>query len=233
MKIGVIDSGIGGLTVLKELIKRYPENEYIYYGDTLNNPYGEKSREELYNLSLRMINYLCFEKVDMIVIACGTISANIYIELQSVVNVKLYEVIGPVLKYINSHNEKIGIIATYMTINSGLFDKLDFKLACPKFVPLIESGNYKEVRKWIPEYLGECHTDTLILGCTHYPIIKDMLREYLGDDVKIINVGSLLELEINRKCKQDVVICYSMINDKIKDNTKMILGDIEYTIREV
>lgn len=233
MRIGVIDSGIGGLTVLKELIKKYPNNQYIYYGDTLNNPYGSKNKYELFKLSRKMIDYLTSEQVDAIVIACGTISVNVYRELKEIYNIKLYSVMEPVIRYINSHNEKIGIIATEMTIKSGLFNSLDFKRSCPMFVPLIEKRKYREVDKYIDEYLCDCHVDTLIMGCTHYPIIEDRLNKYFSNRVKLINMGVLLELDDVIDSDKDVLINFSMLNEEIIKNTKEILKGIKFEIREV
>lgn len=233
MRIGVIDSGIGGLTVLKELIKKYPNNQYIYYGDTLNNPYGNKNKYQLFKLSKKMIDYLIGEHVDVVVIACGTLSANIYFELQEVYSIKLYSILEPVLKYIDSYQEKIGIIATEMTIKSGLFNKVNFKMACPMFVPLIENREYDQLDKYIDEYLKMCHVDTLVMGCTHYPIIEDKLNKYFGEKVNLINMGSLLELEIVGISKLDVIINYSMLNEKIIKNTEEILKGIKFKIKEV
>lgn len=233
MRIGVIDSGIGGLTVLKELIKKYPNNQYIYYGDTLNNPYGNKNKYELFKLSRKMIDYLTSEQVDAIVIACGTISVNVYQELKEIYNIKLYSVMEPVIRYINSHNEKIGIIATEMTIKSGLFNSLDFKRSCLMFVPLIEKRKYREMDKYIDEYLCDCHVDALIMGCTHYPIIEDRLNKYFSNRVKLINMGVLLELDDVIDSDKDVLINFSMLNEEIIKNTKEILKGIKFEIREV
>lgn len=233
MRIGVIDSGIGGLTVLKELIKKYPNNQYIYYGDTLNNPYGSKNKYQLFKLSKKMIDYLISQNVDVIVIACGTISANIYQELQMVSSVKLYSIIEPVIEYINNHQEKIGIIATEMTIKSGLFNDVNFKCACPMFVPLIENREFNELDKYINKYLRKCHVDTLIMGCTHYPIIEDKLEKYFKGQVKLINMGSLLELESKDNKRLDVKINYSLLNEKIIRNTKEILDLVVFEIEEV
>lgn len=233
MRIGVIDSGIGGLTVLKELVKRYPNNQYIYYGDTLNNPYGNKNKYQLFILSKKMIDYLISQKVEIIVIACGTLSVNVYQELQEVSPVKLYSIVEPVIKYIESHQEKIGIIATEMTIKSGVFDKINFKQACPMFVPMIENREFNELDKYIDKYLKRCHVETLIMGCTHYPIIEDKLNSYFKEQVKLINMGSLLELESDDKGELEVVINYSMVNEKIIKNTEEILKDINFKIEEV
>lgn len=233
MRIGVIDSGIGGLTVLKELIKNYPNNQYIYYGDTLNNPYGNKNKYELFKLSKKMIDYLVSEDVELVVIACGTISVNVYQELKEVSSIKLYSVMEPVFKYINSHQEKIGIIATEMTIKSGIFSNLDYKRACPMFVPLIEKREYNEIDKYIDEYLKDCYVDTLIMGCTHYPIIENKINKYFNNKVKLINMGNLLELDDVLDSNQEIIINFSMLNDEIIKNTKEILKGVKFEIREV
>jgi len=234
MRIGVIDSGIGGLTVLKELIKKYPNNQYIYYGDTLNNPYGSKNKYELFKLSKKMIDYLVSEDVEVVVIACGTISVNVYHELKEVSNIKLYSVVEPVIKYINNHHEKIGIIATEMTIKSGLFSNLAFKKSCPMFVPLIEKREFDKLDKYIDEYLKDCQVDKLIMGCTHYPLIEKRINKYFDNKIKLINMGNLLEIEDVKDGNEEfVLINYSMVNDEIIENTREILKGVKFEIREV
>ena len=146
MKIGVFDSGIGGLTVLKKLIDKYPNNEYIYFGDIKNNPYGNKSIEKLEELSSNIIDFLISKKVDMIVIACGTVSSNVGSLLKNKYNIEIIDIISPVVEYINnSYYIKIGVIATQATVNSNAFNNIDkdVKLvACKQFVPIIENNNY-------------------------------------------------------------------------------------------
>ena len=113
MKIGVFDSGIGGLTVLNKLIEKYPNNEYTYYGDIKNIPYGDKSIEELKELSSKIIDFLIEKKVDLIVIACGTISSNLSNYLKQKYSIKIIDIISPVINYLNNCDyEKIGVITT-------------------------------------------------------------------------------------------------------------------------
>ena len=122
MKIGIFDSGIGGLTVLAELIKKYPNNKYYYFGDNINAPYGTKSKEELLKLSNKIINFLNKKDVDLIIVACGTISSNVFDKLPK--DIKIYDVISPTIDYINNSNyETIGLIGTKMTIKSKTFEK--------------------------------------------------------------------------------------------------------------
>ena len=102
MRVGVFDSGIGGLTVLKKIYKHYPNNEYIYFGDTLNLPYGNKTKEELNNLSSLEIEFLLSKKVDMIIIACGTVSSNCIDYLKNKYNIPIYDIISPTISYLNN-----------------------------------------------------------------------------------------------------------------------------------
>jgi glutamate racemase len=122
MRVGVFDSGIGGLTVLKNLYKHYPNNEYIYYGDTLNLPYGSKTKEELEKLASQDVEFLLDKKVDIIVIACGTVSSNCLDYLKKKYNIPIYDIISPTINYLNNSNySNIGVIATERTIDSNIF----------------------------------------------------------------------------------------------------------------
>ncbi|MBQ4634196.1 MAG: glutamate racemase [Bacilli bacterium] len=201
MRIGVFDSGLGGLTVLKSLSSKYPNNEYIYFGDTLNMPYGNKTREKLYELSSKIVEFLIKQKVDLIVIACGTISSNNYQELKKNYNIPIYDILTPTINYLKNNNlNNIGVIATEMTIKSGIFDTIEniVQIACPKFVPLIEKDkiNTLEMEEAIKEYLTKDKIDNLVLGCTHYPLIGDKINEVLKRDINFINMGDILTQNI-------------------------------------
>ena len=125
MKIGIFDSGIGGLTVLKELINDYPHNEYIYFGDTLNLPYGTKNKDELEIRADLIIDFLKKQKVNMVVIACGTISSNIYSKIKDKYGLMLIDVLTPTIKYISDNKlTDIGVLGTPMTIQSGSFSEV-------------------------------------------------------------------------------------------------------------
>ena len=122
MRIGLFDSGVGGLTVLKKLQDKYPHNEYIYFGDTLNIPYGAKSKDELISLSKKDVDFLISKQVEAIVIACGTISSNCLSYLKSNYHIPIYDIISPITNYINHSNySNICVIATEATINSHIF----------------------------------------------------------------------------------------------------------------
>ena len=123
MRIGVFDSGIGGVNVLSCLIKKYPNNEYIYFGDTVNLPYGDKSKNELFKLASSAIEFLISKNVEIIIIACGTISSNCYEELKNKYNMPIYDIILPTIEYLKrSEYKNIGVIGTKRTIESKIFD---------------------------------------------------------------------------------------------------------------
>lgn len=239
MRVGVFDSGIGGLTVLKNLYKHYPNNEYIYYGDTLNLPYGSKTKEELQILSSKDVEFLLTKKVDIIIIACGTVSSNCIEYLQNKYNIPIYDIITPTIKYLNNSNyQNIGIIATERTIDSQVFKKnlikTVYEIKTPNFVPIIENNQIDKLDKTIDNYLKEYKDkiDILVLGCTHYPIIKDNLNKYLENKVELLDMSNPLLDKLNNGNKSSLIVYYSKINKTIIENTKNILQIDNLIIKE-
>ena len=233
MRAGVFDSGIGGLTALKKIYKHYPNNEYIYFGDTLNLPYGNKTKEELNNLSSLDVEFLLSKKVDMIIIACGTISSNCIDYLKNKYNIPIYDIISPTINYLNNSDyQNIGVIATNATINSHIFknnlNKNIYEIATPDFVPIIENNKQEDLTKTINKYLKDYQNkiDILVLGCTHYPIIKEDINKYFNNQVKLLDMSELLLDKLDNDNKSSINIYYSKLNDTIINNTKKIL-DIE------
>ena len=233
MRIGLFDSGVGGLTVLKQLLKYHPNNEYYYYGDTLNVPYGDKTKEELYNCVKVIINYLKEKQVDMIIIACGTVSANLYEELKQELDIPIYSVISETIKYVNNSNlNNTLVMATNATINSHIFKKnLNnnvIEVACPKIVPMIESNNYQELNKALDEYLSDKDKiDSLILGCTHYPIIRNQIRNKINDNIEIIDMGEILAKNITTKDSfNKVELYFSKKTEIVENNVNNILKNM-------
>lgn len=242
MRIGLFDSGIGGLTVLKELIKTHPHNHYIYFGDTKNMPYGNKSKDELFVLADKSIQFLMDKKVDIIVIACGTISSNIDDDFKNKYEVPLIDIISPTIDYVNKFNyDNVGLIATSMTIKSGAFTKgiKDLKvMECPDFVPLIENQQIDtEICDLkIKEYLEPLKNEQikhLILGCTHYPILENKIRSFFDNNIKLINMGSVLSetLKTNEEHENKLELYFSKITDQLISNVKMIIGDEEIKLK--
>ena len=235
MKIGVFDSGIGGLTVLKTLINKYPNNEYIYYGDTINLPYGNKTIEELQELSSLDIEFLLNKQVDIIIIACGTVSSNCINYLKNKYNIKIYDIISPVINYLNNSNyNNIGVIATNRTIDSHIFknnlnqDKIIYEINTPDLVPLIESNNLSNINDTLDKYLSNYKNklDILVLGCTHYPVLYNHINNYLNNKAILLDMSIPLlnNLSINNNdTKPSVKIYYSKLSNTIIENTKRIL----------
>lgn len=190
INIGVIDSGVGGLTVLFDVIKEIPNCNYFYIGDSKNCPYGEKDKTEIMNLSYNLVNYLVKEKnIDILIIACNSISSTSIEFLQSkFINLKIIGTTKPTVDYIKNYlnSKKIGIIATKATIDSnayqnGLKEYETYAKACPNFVKIVESGKITEEKeKIVFEDLKDIlnhNIDTLILGCTHYPLLIPTIRK--------------------------------------------------------
>ena len=235
MRIGVFDSGIGGLTVLKTLINKYPNNEYIYYGDTINLPYGNKTIKELQELSSLDIEFLLNKQVDIIIIACGTVSSNCINYLKNKYNIKIYDIISPVINYLNNSNyNNIGVIATNRTIDSHIFknnlnqDKTIYEINTPDLVPLIESNNLSNINDTLDKYLSNYKNklDILVLGCTHYPVLYNHINNYLNNKAILLDMSIPLlnNLSINNNdTKPSVKIYYSKLSNTIIENTKRIL----------
>jgi len=203
MKIGVFDSGVGGLTVLKSIYDKYPNNEYIYVGDNINSPYGEKTKEELFIYSSRIIDYLISIDVKIIVVACNTICSNVFSELkEKYKDITLIGVIdSTITSFIKRNKKRVLVIGTSKTIESNIYeDKIkkinkDIEvqsLATPRLVPLIEKG--ESVKEVLDNYLKKyTDIDSIILGCTHYKIIEDKIKR----NIEIINSSEGVVEEIS------------------------------------
>jgi glutamate racemase len=201
--IGIFDSGIGGLTVLKEIYKQLPQEGTVYLGDTARVPYGIRSPETVTRYSFENTRFLFSKEVKMIVVACNTASSVSLAAIRSSVSVPVVGVIEPGAKaaVAATNNKKIGIIGTEATIRSNSYAKaikdidnsIDvFGVACPLFVPLVEEGwtDGKIAEMTAEKYLQEIKhndIDTLVLGCTHYPLLKGILSQVMGGNVNLID----------------------------------------------
>ncbi len=234
MKIGVFDSGIGGLNVLKELLDKYPNNTYYYFGDNINIPYGTKTKYELTILSSKIIDFLILKEVDLIIIACGTISSNIYFDLKQKYNIPIYDIISPTIEYLNNSNyQKIGVLATEMTVKSQIFNQINkeiYQIPCPKLVPLIEDNlDYTDV---LAEYLKQLpKVDTIVLGCTHYPVFEKYLNKL---NYKTINMGKVLCEKLNLKNNKELKIrlYFSKVDHNLITNIDKIIK-YDYQLEEL
>lgn len=234
MKISVFDSGLGGVLVLKELIKKHPNHEYIYYGDSANIPYGSKSHEFLLETSRKIISFFVKERVDLVIVACGTMSSVVD---KSIYSLPIIDVISVVSKYVsNSKYNNIGLIATERTIKEKAFqtsiekeNKTIIARECPNLVNYIEENklNTLDFENDLQEYLSVFkneNIDSLILGCTHYPLVKDHISKYL--DVDLIDMGKVLAetLILDKETDFSLKIYFSRKSDLIVKNVQNILG---------
>ena len=201
--IGVFDSGIGGLTVVRALMERLPFENIIYFGDTARVPYGIKSVETINRYALQITEFLIKKDVKLLIVACNTMAAVAYQAIRNLSPVPVLEVIEASAKSAahDTRNKSIGVIGTPATINSNAYARaihlLDketkiFSQACPLFVPLVEEGwfDHQATRLIAEDYLKPViaeQIDTLVLGCTHYPLLKPLLQEIVGPEVKLID----------------------------------------------
>ena len=201
--IGIFDSGVGGLTVFSEVEKALPREEIVYFGDTARVPYGTKSKETVTRFSVENIEFLMKHNVKLVLVACNTASSLSLGFLKRCFRVPIIGVIEPGAKMaVNStRNNKIGVIGTSATISSGAYERAIKKISsrmsvfsrsCPLFVPLVEEGwNAGFIAGKIASvYLGALknkNIDTLILGCTHYPLLKSVIRKVMGDKISLVD----------------------------------------------
>ena len=201
--IGVFDSGIGGLTVVREIMRQIPNETIIYFGDTARVPYGSKSKQTIITYSRQIVKFLQTKNVKAIVIACNTASAFALETVSAENSIPIIGVVKPGAKVAaeTTKNGNIGIIGTEGTINSGIYNSFlsktnpDVKVygkACPLFVPLVEEGWLEdpitvEVAKRYMSELQAYDIDTLVLGCTHYPLIRHIIGSIVGDKVALVN----------------------------------------------
>jgi len=220
--IGIFDSGLGGLTVMSEIRKMLPGEDLVYVGDTAHVPYGSKSKEVVTGFSIEIVKFLNTKKVKLIVVACNTASAFALPALRKKFKIPMIGVIDPGAKAALgvTLSRKIGVIGTEGTIKSSSYTKaikrLDgrarvFSAACPLFVPLVEEGWLKHpvTASVAAEYISPLvnkDIDTLLLGCTHYPLIKDTIKHAAGKGIALIDsattaavevAGTLKNLELN------------------------------------
>jgi glutamate racemase len=241
LSIGVFDSGVGGLTVLSELIKKMPDENYIYFGDISHLPYGNKSEDAIKRFSFNNSTFLIQKGIKILVIACNTSTAVALDYLKSLFNVPILGVIEPAVDMALSYNDvkRIGVIGTRATIKSNKYKALInskkpeievFQKATPLFVPLIEEGwiNNKIMDEVIDEYLKDFKNkiDLLILGCTHYPIIKNKIIDYFDGKVKVVDSSISTAIKVYEYLKNNNLLNETDITLKEKEsNVKIYLSD--------
>ena len=234
--IGVFDSGVGGLTVVKELIRQLPNEDIVYFGDTARVPYGIKSKETVIRFSIENILFLLKNEVKLICVACNTVSSFALPVIKRYFKVPIVGVISPGVReaVYATRNKRIGVIGTKGTIKSRAYEteikQLDPSVkvtatACPLFVPFVEEGclSGSAVREIAENYLKplkSAKVDTLILGCTHYPLLKGMIKQVMGKNVTLIDSAEQVSIEVNR-----ILAAEGLLNKAGRGNQHFYVSD--------
>ena len=228
--IGVFDSGVGGLTVVREIMRQLPNENVIYFGDTARVPYGSKSKQTVLKYSKQIVRFLRTKNVKAIVFACNTASALALEEMREEIDVPVIGVVRPGAKMAAtmSKTKSVGIIGTEGTIKSGIYTEYIRRLdpsitvvgkACPLFVPLVEEGLLEDriTDDMVERYLSELkpyNVDVLVLGCTHYPLLMNPIKRYMGEGVTLVNPAYE-----TAKGLKEILLEKSMLNDKKHNST--------------
>lgn len=234
--IGMFDSGVGGLTVYKEIRKKFPNEDIVYLGDTKSFPYGSKSKESIINLTKQGIDFLISKNVKAVIIACGTATSQALEVVKPLYSIPIIGIIEPTAKYVASNLQlhKIGIVATSGTIRSNgwannlLKYKSDLEIInrpCPLLAPMAEEGwtNNDIAKLSVHEYMKGLHdVDALILGCTHYPLFTDIFKSELKPSAGIINTGTIIAKHLETLLGTDLLNSTSNVG-----NTDIFLTDTE------
>lgn len=238
--IGVFDSGLGGLTAVKQIMTELPNESIVYFGDTARVPYGSRSADTILKYTRNDVRFLESFNVKTIVIACGTASSVSLPHIREEFDTPIVGVVDAAVHAAvrATRNKKIGLIGTQGTIKSGSYEGMIkeydpeitvYKRACPLFVPLVEEGHFDtEVSRMVAaEYLEEVKgagVDTLIMGCTHYPLLKRVIAEYMGDEINLIDPGAevakYLKKKLDEKKRHSEQIDDDQYRYFVSDNTE-------------
>ena len=225
--VGVFDSGVGGLTVAREISRQLPDENIVYFGDTARVPYGSKSQNTIIRFSEQIIRFLKTKEVKVIVIACNTASALALDAVKDEFDIPILGVVIPGARAAveATKNRKVGVVGTEATVQSGMYTKVIqgmnpeitvIEKACPLFVPLVEEGFKEhqvteEVIEYYLESMRSTDIDAMILGCTHYPLLRSKIRAYMGDKIQIVNPAYETAMDLKRLLEE---------NDMANDGTE-------------
>lgn len=222
--VGVFDSGVGGLTVAREISRQLPNENIVYFGDTARVPYGSKSQNTIIRFSEQIIRFLKTKQVKAIVIACNTASALALDAVRDEFDVPVMGVVIPGARAAveATKNRKVGVVGTDATVQSGMYTKIIREMApdvdviekaCPLFVPLVEEGFKEhvvtdEIIEYYLESMRNSDIDAMILGCTHYPLLRSKIRSYMGEKIQIVNPAYETAMDLKKLLAE-----YDMEND--------------------
>ena len=237
LPIGIFDSGVGGLTVYRALHNRLPNERFVYLGDTARVPYGTKSLATVERYALENSVFLASLGIKLLVVACNTASALALPKIRETIGIDVVGVIGPGARMAAKFADKIGVIATEATVSSNAYansiklaktDSEVLQLACPLFVPLAEEGwtNEPETRSIAKRYLQKIidfNPQALVLGCTHYPILSEVIQETVGQNVKLIDSGVACAEEV-----AELLIEKHLANQHIIVGKRSLCDDLDH-----
>ena len=224
--IGIFDSGVGGMTVARAIEQALPDQRLVYFGDLARTPYGSKSPETISRYSCQNVDFLLARGAKLIVVACNSAASVASELLRNSYQVPIFEVIGPAVEQAvaGSAHGRVGVIGTRATIRSGVYERLiqeqapDFKVfsaPCPLLVPLVEEGwlDKRETKMILRRYLAplkQQQVDTLVLGCTHYPLLKELIQRRIGKRVKVIDSSRALAADLKSYLAANPLLAQSL-----------------------
>lgn len=255
--IGVFDSGVGGLTVVKSLWEHFPQEQILYFGDTAHLPYGSRSPEQIIHFGLEILEFLLGHTVKAVIAACNTSSSVSLARLREKSPVPVFGMIEPGVQAAigKTKNKRIGILATQTTVNSGAYERLFrvsdpsvqvFTQPCPLFVPLVENGRtgrretYRIARSYLKP-LQEAGIDTLVLGCTHYPFLAPVIKHIMGAEIELVDparevvwmLGAFLKLDEQRGETPQHLFFVSGPAASFYTTGREFLGSFPFTVRQI
>lgn len=246
--VGIFDSGFGGLNIMKGILEELPDYDYIYLGDTARVPYGNRSKEVIYEFTRQAVDFLFKNDCQLVVLACNTASADALRKLQQEYLPKNYpdrKILGVIIPtseeaVLRTKNKRIGVLATEATVGSKAFEreisKLNSKIkiyqeACPLLVPIVENGEHNteiadiSLRKYLKPLLTE-NIDTLILGCTHYEIMENKIREIVGKEIEVISQSKIIAIKL-----KDYLVRHREIEERLSKNSKQVIYTTDLTYK--
>jgi glutamate racemase len=240
--IGIFDSGIGGLTVVRAVLEKLPEYRIVYFGDTARSPYGPKSPKTIIEYARENTEFLLAQGAKIIVVACNSASSVAFESLKDRFSVPIFEVIHPAVKKTLevTRKERIGVIGTRATVGSGIYERLlkearpdieVFSEACPLLVPLVEEGWLKrpETKRIVRKYLFSLkmkQVDTLVLGCTHYPLLKPIIAAKMGKRVRVIDSSQEAALWVKDFLERNPEISSGLSRASVEDGHRFFVSDL-------
>jgi glutamate racemase len=247
--IGIFDSGIGGLTVVRAVLEKLPQYRIVYFGDTARSPYGTKSQKTIIEYSIEDTAFLLSQGAKVIIVACNSASSVAFQALKERFPVPLFEVIQPaVQKTLGlTRKDRVGIIGTRATIGSGIYERMlkearpemaVFSQACPLLVPLVEEGwlNRPETKRIVRKYLFSLkmkQIDTLVLGCTHYPLLKPMIEAKMGKRVRVIDSSQEVALWVKDYLEKNPQVAGSLTATDGQEGHRFFVSDLTPNFEQI